>query len=427
MATLGLQAVGTKIYRNGKPWRHVGVTHSALFQRELYSFPDMINPGLGPDLDAIKARGIQLLKVAFGWWDYQSWRDYYWNAKPAYWAALTRVLDAMAQRDIMCIANMGLSLTGLTQLTYLTTGATIPPARIADKTSPLYTLWTDYISEFVNRYKNHPAIGMWTFGNEVSAKLGNEYHPSWAIDGSYGGLDLGTKPEGGKYAPADKMSPAVYQAWLQQLADIVHSRDPHARIVLSGNPVGNSCAVAQRRTANLTSDTYADWDGRPDTGGLPWMAYRDQACDAICTHDYPLLARTGDNQWFGDGDRTYGQHIAYHKAWADRAGKPLVIAEFGATRYGSMVDPVSSPGAMTTLGTIGSAAVEQSLINEALTAIESNDIPVALCWNWDGQALVDTNGNGVIDNAVEPYLWPLNHPSRTYILDAIQALNARRG
>lgn len=429
MAALGLQAVGNKVYRNGQPWRHVGVTHSALFQRELYTFPNMPNPGLGPDLDAIQARGIKLLKVAFGWFDYASWRDYYWNAKPAYWVALTRVLDAMAARDIMCVANMGLSLPGLLQLTYLTNGGvTIPPSRIADRTSPAHTIWVDYITEFVTRYKNHPAIGMWTFGNEVSAKLGNEYHPSWAIDGTFNSaITFGTKPEGGTYAPGDKMGPAIYQEWMQQFVDLVHSLDPHARVVLSGNPVGNSFAVAQIRNANLTADSYDDWDGRPDTASKPWIAYRDQACDAICTHTYPLVARTGDSQWYSDGDRTYGQHLGYQKAWADQVGKPLVLAEFGATRYGSEVDPVSSPGAMTTLGTIGSAVTEASLIAEALAAIESNDIPVALCWNWDGQDLVDANSNGVIDNAVEPYLWPLTHPTRTYILDAIQALNARRG
>jgi hypothetical protein len=340
------------------------------------------------------------------------------------------VFDAMAARGIMCIPNMALSLTGLIRLTYLTTGATVPLSRVADKSSAAYTMWSDYIGDFVTRFANHPAIGMWTAWNEVSAKCGNEYHPSWAVDGSFNTeITLGANPEGTLPAIGDKMNPAIYQRFMQLFVDLIHSKDPHGRIVLSGNPIGNSFAVAQRRTANLTADSYADWNGRPDTGCKPWIAYRDQACDAICTHVYPLVAVAGDSQWFSDGDRSYGQHIGYQKAWADQVGKPLVLAEFGATRYGSGVDPVSSPNAgppNRVLGSIGSAATEQAMINEALTAIEANDIYVALCWNWDGQQLVDANNNGVIDSPVEPYLWPLNHPSRTYILDAIHALNERR-
>lgn len=406
MPTLGLQAVGTQVYRNGAPWRHVGVNHFALFMRELYTFSGVANPGLSADVAAMQARGIKLVRVGFGWFGYSQWRDLYYLDQPTYWQTVTRVLDALESSGMLCIVNMGWSVPAFAQLTYHTTGNTIPPANFPDKTSPLYSLWTNYITEFVTRYKNHAAVGAWQFGNEMSGKLGNEWHPTWAVDGSFNSaVDLGLKPDGGSYSTGDQMSHAQYLAFTRQFVDLVHSLDPHARMVLSGDAVGNSFAVGVRRQANLSADSFADWNGRPDTGGLPWLVYREQAFDGLCHHVYPLAALVGDGQFFSDGDRTYRQHIQYAREWADIAGKPLILEEWGATQYGSNVDPVSTD-----------LASETANFNEALQAIQDFDVPISCVWNWGGN----------VDVGIEWQVWDLTHPSRTYQIDAIQALNAVR-
>lgn len=423
MAALGLQAYGTKILRNGKPWRHVGVNHFALFMRELYDF-GYPHGTLEGDLDMLKSRGIELVRVGFGWFSYQTWLDLYWLNQAQYWATVKRVLDAFAARNMLCLVNMGWGLLGFTQLTYYTTGATIPPIKLADRTSPLNAMWRAYVTEWATRFGNHPAVGMVQIGNENSAKLGNEYHPSWAMDGSYNTLlKLGPKPEGGYYTAAEKMSYAAQVSFDEQFVSLWHSLDPHGRIVCSGNAQGNGFGVAQRRTANLTADTLADWSGRPDTGGKPWVAHREQAYDVIETHTYPLAADTTKGQFYGDGVKTYRQHIQLHKQWADAAGKPLLLAEFGVCESGSPVDTVSCP---TGKPADGSPVVARALWSEVMTAVEDFDVPIALGWNVDGVALPPVvNGSG-FPTAPEWQLWSMTDPSRTYMLDSIQALNARR-
>lgn len=406
MTALGLQAVGTQVYRKGRPWRHVGVNHTMLFMQELFHFEGVQNQGLDGDLDAIQARGIDLVRVGFGWFDYIRWRDLYWLNQAQYWATVQRVLDAMAERDMVCIVVMAKGLLSFSQLTHYTTGATIAPNCITDPTSPLRTLWVDYVTEFVTRFKNHPAVGAWSPGNELSAKLGNEYRREWSMNGSVAGITLGNKPEGGTYTTGEHMSQATYVRFLAEFADIVRANDPHARMIVSGDAIGNSFAVGVRRQNSLAADNFADWNGRADTGGLPWVAYRDQSCDVICTHVYPPATVVGDNQFFGDGDRTYRQLIQLHKQWADQVGKPFFLEEFGSTRYAGAVD----------LAVNGSAVLEAQFFNDAMQSIVDFDVPIACVWNWTG------NTAGTLE-----WQWfELTHPTRTYQLDAIQALNSVR-
>lgn len=413
MPALGLQAAGTRIYKDGAPFRHVGVNHFSLFMREFVDF-GIPNTGLDADLDAIAARDFKVIRVGFGFFSYETWRDYYYNAQAAYWMQLDRVLDAIASRGLVCIVNMGWNLRAFTQLSYLSTGATIGPNKLADKTSQLYTLFADYASAFVTRYRNHPAVGAWQFGTETSANFGNEMHASWLLDGTGtdGGAtplptscNWGTKPEGGTYAATDKMRPADYARFFEYLRELIYARDPHARMILSGDAMGNSYAVTVHRTNSLAADSYADWQGSSLTNFQSWVAYREAELPAVCNHIYPLAAKTGDGQFFSDGDRTLTQHIADSKAWADAVGKPFVLEEFGATYRGSPVDPVSTD-----------LATETANFTEALNAIVAQDVPLALVWNWGGN----------LSAGAEWMLWDVSHPSRTYQLDAIQAVNLYR-
>lgn len=409
---MGLQAVGKQVYKDGKPFRHIGVNHFSLFMREFVDF-GIPNTGLAADLDAISARGFKVIRVGFGFYSYTTWRDYYYTAQAAYWAKLDQVMDAIAARGIVCVANMGWNLLAFTQLSYLSTGATIGPNKLADKTSALYALWSGYVTAFVSRYRNHPAVGAWQFGNETSANFGNEMHPSWKLDGTGtdagatalpGSCDWGNKPEGGTYAATDKMLWHEYTRYFGYLRELVYANDPHARMILSGDAMGNAFAVNVRKSNTLTADSRTDWQGSALTNFQPWLAYRESELPAHCNHIYPLAAKVGDGQFFSDGDRTLTQHIADSKTWADAAGKPFVLEEWGATYRGSPVDPVSVD-----------LATEQANFNEALAAIQTYGVPLALLWNWGGNL-----------GATEWMKWDVTHPSRTYQLDAIQAVNASR-
>lgn len=427
MTPLGLQASGTKVLRKGKPWRHIGVNFCHAFWRELYSFPTIANAGLDADLDYLKARNIDLTRIGFGWFSYQTWRDLYWLNKTAYWNAVRYVLNKHSERDMLTIANIGWNLLAFTQLSYYITGATIGPNKLSDPTNWLYTFARNYIREWNYEVGNHPAIAAQEFGNETSAKFGNEYGPSWPVDGSYSpACDMGFKPDGTRYAANDKMLVQDYQVTMRDFRAEFKAADPWNRMFLTGDAMGNAFGVSVRRTGNLTSDTLADWDTkRADLGGRKWLDHREEFGDGICMHTYPLATYVNPNpanwQFFGDGVLTYRQHIQKQKQWADEAGKPLILEECGSTRYGSNVDPISNPAVLVNpvaaRGTVGSEATEKALDAECNQAIVDYDVPIVLKWNLGGD---------ITYTAAEWPLWDLKDPTRTYQLDAIREINRAR-
>lgn len=356
--------------------------------------------------------GLPFVRTAFGWFNYQTWKTNYLQNKALYYGVIDAIVAECESKGLGIIANVCWSPMGFSQLTYDLYGVTSPPSDYGRPNSTLWDMLRAFINEFVGRYKNSPAILAWQFGNEVSSSLGNEFFASWKTDGTgtdSGGnalpshLNFGTKPEGGNYAPQDKLSQAGYLRFTRALVDAFHTTDPHARMVISGNAGGNAFAVNARNANTLTADTLAQWSGVSQTEFMPWAAYRDRDFGCVTNHLYPLSAKVGDGQYFADGDLTYAQHITLSKQWADQVGKPFFLEEWGATRYGSGVDPISTD-----------LASETANFTAALNAMQANNVQLSAVWNWGGK----------IDGAIEWMRWDLSHPSRTYQLAAIQAANA---
>jgi hypothetical protein len=408
---LGLHASGTQFLLGDTPVRGIGINHFSLALRETYDF-GILNTGLDADLKAISCYGFKFVRAAFGWYDHTTWLNQYKKNKSAFYDSLDRVIDKCEQYGIGLIANLCWGVRGFTDMTYDVYGVTDGPSKLAYKDSNAYAMMEAYIAEFVGRYKNRPAIWAWEFGNEESSSIGNEFYATWKLDGTGtdgsgialpGVCNWGTKPDGASYAVTDKMSQAEYARYTAYVNELFAKYDPHARIVISGNAMGNSFAVNARNHNSLMSDAFSQWDGCPDTEYLPWSVYRDRAYPVICQHIYPVAAKAGDNQFFSDGDLTYTQHIAYAKAWADRVGKPMILEEWGTTQYGSSADPMSV-----------NATTEAENFYEALDAIVANNIQLSCLWNWDGN----------VKSSIEWQKWSLTDPSRSYQLASAAQVNA---
>lgn len=403
---LGLHAQGTKLYLSGQEFRNFGVNHFSLVLREQVTFGSMANPGPAADFAAMKSYGIKIVRAAFGWYDYSAWLNYYINNKPAFYAACDKVIAAAEEAGIGLIANLTWSVKGFAEMTHQTEGATNGPRGLSYKHMPEYQLMASFISEFVGRYKHSPAIYAWAFGNEFSATSGNEYFRTWKLDGTdavaLGNANWGNKPSGSAYSESDKLLTSDYQRYAQLVVECFRKNDPHGRIVISGNAIGTSFAVTARASNALTADTKVQWDGHSSTEFEPWIAYRDREYPVVCQHVYPGAADSVGT-FFNGGKLTYAQHIAHAKASADAVGKPLVLEEWGSTRYGSAVDPGT-----TTEGQ------EQSNFANGLAAIQSAQIPISCLWNWDGE----------IAGAAEWQRWKLTDTTRLYQLQAIAAANA---
>jgi hypothetical protein len=356
----------------------------------------------------MKAYGIKVVRFAAGWYDYQSWRDYYWLNKPAFYAAMDKVIAAAEAAGIGLICSLTWSIKGFAELTHYTQGTTNGVKGLSMPSQPEYQLMATYIAEFVGRYKNSPAIYAWAFGNEFSAQSGNEFHRSWKMDGTDAvagsNANLGTRPDGSTYAATDKLLTSDYMRYARLVNALIRANDPHGRIVISGNAIGTSFAVTARTFNALTADTKSMWDGTAATEFEPWIAYRDREYPVVCQHVYP---GAGDSvgTFFGDQKLTYAQHITYAKTCADAVNKPLILEEWGSTRYGSSVDPGTT-----------TALQEQTNFNNGLAAIQAANIGVACLWNWDGE----------LAGAAEWQRWKLTDSTRVYQLQAIAAVNAAR-
>jgi len=398
---LGVSASGTDFVKNGAPWRGIGVNHFDMFLAE-------IQGGLGTDTDyrvdipAIKARGIPFIRFSAGLYSQSSWANGWHTDKATYWAKMDSVV-ALAETNNMGLIPVFLwSARGFTDAVYSVYGVFEPPKMLAYKSSKSWALFVEYITAFVDRYKNSPSMYMWELGNEIINVVGPEYFPSWALDGTFAAwLNWGSNPAGVIYKPTDKMSMQEWQQFSTNAVALLNSLDPHRRCVSSGSPIGNQFAVGAQSSNTLTSDSLAQWQGVAATESRPWCEFRDKAFPILTNHIYPQgLSNT---KFFTGAEKTQSELIALSKGWADAAGKPFFLGEFGATYHGDAVDEISSD--LTT---------ETANFNAALAAVIANDVKVSAVWNYGGNF---AGGSAWMK-------WKLSDPSRTYQLDAISAANA---
>lgn len=426
----GLQVRGTDLYVNGAPLRHIGVNAFQLFMQEIGVPMGVSNPGLTAQLTAIKAAGFRFVRIGFGFYEYTDWRDRYYDNKANYWATVQRVLDAAHAAGLGVGVCMAWLPKQFSKLTYHVYGASEGMGNFGEPSSNLWALWSDYVTQFAQRFSSHPAVWWWGPSNEASGALGPEWFPGWKVDGTgtdQGGTPLpnptfnwGSKPEGGSYAASDKMLRHQYQRWSQMTVDLIRANDPHARAITSGNGLGMSFGVRSAVNNSLGADSLAQWQGADGTTRFqPWVAYREQAYDTIGGHLYMRGAKAGDGQFWSDGDcPSYARMIQYHKEWADQARKPFMLEEFGASSRSS-VDGVSTTG------------TELANFTAAVQAVVDNNIGVAAAWNWGG-TLAD--GSLAMENAPPEYTgagpewaaWDLSHPSNAAKLAVLQSVNASR-
>lgn len=405
--SLGLQVRGTQIFHNGALIRGVGVNHFSAFL-DRYGAP--VSTGLSYDSDAslalARSVGCPFIRCSFGMLSASQWHNQYHLDKARYYGVVDGLVAKCESLGLGIIVNQvwdGREFAKWALLRYGTVGV---PADYAIPGSNVWNMQEELIAEFVERYKNSPAIWAWSWCNEGALQLGVEYWRGWPVDGTTPSwADWGNKLDSPptNYAIEDKLLWAGYLRWARRTRDLYKRHDPHARIVTSGDHNGATFPMSAKRANSYGPDTLAQWDGNGATEYRSFSDYLNDAFDTISSHTYGQIV--GDSEYFSGADMDNATFVAQMKTWADAAGKPLFMEEFGAS-YRAFADAGRSPD----------LAAEQANFSQLLQAVTDNNIQLAAVWN-----LV---GNISAPPELDWQRWSLVDPSRSYQLDAIAATNA---
>lgn len=405
--TLGLQVRGTQIFHNGALIRGVGVNHFSAFL-DRYGAP--VSTGLSYDSDGAlalaKSVGCPFIRCSFGMLSASQWHNQYYLDKARYYGVVDGLVAKCESLGLGIIVNQvwdGREFAKWALLRYGTVGV---PADYGIPGSNVWNMQEELISEFVDRYKNSPAIWGWQFCNESTVQLGVEYWRGWSVNGTTPSwADWGNKIDSPAtpYAVGDKLLWSGYLRWAQRTRDLYKRYDPHARMVLSGDHNGATFGASAKVADSYGPDTLAQWNGTGATEHRSFFDYINGPFDVVCSHTYGKA--TGDGLYFSGNDLTNTQFVNQLASWSATAGKPLFMEEFGASRYAAL-DSVVSPN----------EAAERANFEQLLAAILSNNIQLSAVWN-----LV---GNISAPPELDWQRWSLVDPSRSYQLDAIAATNA---
>lgn len=396
---LGVYTAGTSFFKGGGEIRGIGINHFDMLLSLQQNFGTDTNYLV--DMPAIKARNIPFIRFAVGWYDRNSWLNYWWNNQATFIANLDAIVIRAEQLGIGLVPAFLWDARSFCDTSYEVYGEFSPPKDLAYKGTPARKLFEYFVTQIVSRYKDSPAIWAWELGNEMLSQIGPEFFSMWALDGSFQPwLDWGEMPQSGDYRRTDKMSMQEWQALSRDFVYLVRSLDPHKRFISSGAAIGNQFAVGAQTANTLSGDTQVSWNGVASTEGLPWVAFREKEYDCISMHMYPR--RTDDGLFFSDGDKTQPELVAITKSWCDANNKALFLSEWGATYRGDSTDQIST-----------TPANEATNFANSLAAVVNNNVKLSAVWNYGGNYSGSANW----------MKWFLKDPSKSYQLDAIQARN----
>jgi hypothetical protein len=369
-----------QLWRDGTPYRAVGVNYCDLFQEVLGN----------PDSDRT-LRGLRYLgerKIPFvrfwccGFWP-SDWKLYFEN-KEEYFRRLDLVVRAAEEANVGLIPSLFWRVATFPDLMDEFTEDWAKPE------SKTRAFMANYVKEVVTRYRESPAIWGWEFANEVNL----------AVDLPNGMNFLGKKmPDRGVDLAKDTrnlMTKDIAQAAFVAFASEVRKYDK-VRFITSGNSNLRESQYNQTMHNTWTKDTAEE-----AAQAFAWL--NPDPINVTSIHLYPGLGKAPS---YAGAEGTTAI-IGLYKSWSRRLGKPLFLGEFASLGHdkGKTID----------------MDVYKRVENEILAAVVTHKVDLAAHWVFDYTK--DRKGSGLIrpDNK---WAWILDEIVRTN--KAIQAQLAAEG
>ena len=302
------------LMREGKPYSGIGANYDTLFGRLLQNKDDtssLVNLALPAK------KGIPFVRFrACGF--YPQNLQLYLNARAEYFRRMDQVVHAAEKNHIGLIPSLFWRLATFSEVVGEQESA------FGNPQSKSRAFITQYTREFVERYKDSPAIWGWEFGNEANL----------AVDVPH--------PNGGVHITSEQLI-ATYISF----ARTVRSIDP-TRIIDAGTSVQRPAAWHNARGALRQRDSESQNYAQS-------LADTPDPMNVVSVHIYQKGLRLAPF-----GPETVSHFIARYVRFTSEAGKPLFIGEF----------PVRETGQA----------------QEFLRAMEENHVPLAAFWTFDNSA-----------------------------------------
>lgn len=361
-AQLGLQAKNGTLIKDGKPFRGIGVNYFDCFARTLN---DPKDTSYREGFKVLAERHIPFVRfMACGYWPKDN--DLYFKDKQAYFRLMDGVVKSAEENRVGLIPSLFFYYATVPDLMHE------PMSEWGNPKSQTIAFMRQYTRDVVMRYKDSPAIWGWEFGNEYMLPSDlhmPEHRPAvWPTLGT-----ASTRSE--KDDLTSDQTLYAYKAFAEEVRK--YDKD---RIILTGDAFPRAAAWHLRNERSWKQDSK---DQFAET-----LLLDNAAMDVICAHMY------------SDSLDRFGKKLNYLELLrptvdvAAKAGKPLVVEEFGSDEKTG-------------------AEAARAEFERMLGAIEKSHVPMAALWVYDFSGQRDT--------------FSFSSTSHEYKLKAISAANARCG
>lgn len=257
----------------------------------------------------------------------------YWkDNKTKYFAAVDEMLAALQENDMKIVPVLNFNIAQFPE----NSNESIYEMFI-NPNSESKILLAEFISDFVNRYKTHPAILFWELSNEVNLKLDMPH----------------IYVSGGDDKTMSHLSTDVWKIHMKWMCDEIRKHDL-THMISSGNTVPRPYAYNMMQNG--------EWSVLDDYSEFKKILYeQNKECDIVSIHAYKYPDNL--NYQFGFQGDNYFEYITEAYAAVNEMNKLLYIGEYGDGQ------------------TLTNPEKEEPI--EVLEQIKVNQIPYSSIWVWE--------------------------------------------
>ena len=270
-----------------------------------------------------------------------------WQTNPqTYWATFDTMMTDLGAAGIRIVPVF---VWNVLQFPAMTSDETITDL-IADSTSDSYRLLEAYVREFVERYRDHPALYFYELSNELSDHADIDLKELWAGTG-----------------PAGNFSTDQLINFTERLAGLIRTLDPN-HLISSGFNLPRRSATHLRKQPDWSPG--GDWTNDSQKEFKDYLLEINEPVDIVSIHFYngiedTLFPDQRSNLRLGLTGALNVDLLDMVKSATDSAGKLLFVGEFGDE------DPFISQDQR--------ALFSQNILNKV---VELN-IPFSAPWIWE--------------------------------------------